>query len=203
MRRDKLSKQNIVLYCFGVIPVVWIALLTAPYIDGGLFEFVKGFGTAMGDPFHITLCEGTPKTILLMLAVYGFALAIYLSNDRNYRRREEHGSAKWGVPERVNKKYAEPEKTQNKILTQNVAIGFDGRKHRRNLNTLVIGGTGAGKTRFFAKPNIMNTNTSFVVLDPKGELLASTGNLLEQHGYDIRVLDMVNPERSHCYNPFV
>jgi len=203
VRRDKLSKQNIVLYCFGVIPVVWIALLTAPYIDGGLFEFVKGFGTAMGDPFHITLCEGTPKTILLMLAVYGFALAIYLSNDRNYRRREEHGSAKWGVPERVNKKYAEPEKTQNKILTQNVAIGFDGRKHRRNLNTLVIGGTGAGKTRFFAKPNIMNTNTSFVVLDPKGELLASTGNLLEQHGYDIRVLDLVNPERSHCYNPFV
>ena len=203
MRRDKLSKQNIILYCFGVIPVVWIALLTAPYIDGGLFEFVKGFGTAMGDPFHITLCEGTPKTILLMLAVYGFALAIYLSNDRNYRRREEHGSAKWGVPERVNKKYAEPEKTQNKILTQNVAIGFDGRKHRRNLNTLVIGGTGAGKTRFFAKPNIMNTNTSFVVLDPKGELLASTGSLLEQHGYDIRVLDLVNPERSHCYNPFV
>lgn len=203
MRRDKLSKQNIILYCFGVIPVIWIALLIAPYIDGGLFEFVKGFGTAMGDPFHITWCEGTPKTILLMLAVYGFALAIYLSNDRNYRRREEHGSAKWGVPERVNKKYAEPEKTQNKILTQNVAIGFDGRKHRRNLNTLVIGGTGAGKTRFFAKPNIMNTNTSFVVLDPKGELLASTGNLLEQHGYDIRVLDLVNPERSHCYNPFV
>ena len=203
MRRDKLSKQNIILYCFGVIPVIWIALITAPYIDGGLFEFVKGFGTAMGDPFHITLCEGTPKTILLMLAVYGFALAIYLSNDRNYRRREEHGSAKWGVPERVNKKYAEPEKTQNKILTQNVAIGFDGRKHRRNLNTLVIGGTGAGKTRFFAKPNIMNTNTSFVVLDPKGELLASTGNLLEQQGYDIRVLDLVNPERSHCYNPFV
>ena len=107
------------------------------------------------------------------------------------------------MPERVNKKYAEPVKTENKILTQNVSIGFDGRKHRRNLNTLVIGGTGAGKTRFFAKPNIMNTNTSYVVLDPKGELLASTGKLLEQNGYDIRVLDLVNPERSHCYNPFV
>ena len=203
MRRDKLSKQNIILYCFGVIPVIWIALLTAPYIDGGLIEFVKGFGVAMGSPFRITLCEGTPKTILLMLAVYGFVLLIYLANDRNYRRREEHGSAKWGVPERVNKKYAEPVKTENKILTQNVCIGFDGRKHRRNLNTLVIGGTGAGKTRFFAKPNIMNTNTSYVVLDPKGELLASTGKLLEQNGYDIRVLDLVNPERSHCYNPFV
>lgn len=203
MRRDKLSKQNIILYCFGVIPVIWIALLTAPYVDGGLIEFVKGFGTAMGNPFRITLCEETPKTILLMLTVYGFALLIYLANDRNYRRREEHGSAKWGVPERVNKKYAEPVKTENKILTQNVSIGFDGRKHRRNLNTLVIGGTGAGKTRFFAKPNIMNTNTSYVVLDPKGELLASTGKLLEQNGYDIRVLDLVNPERSHCYNPFV
>jgi type IV secretion system protein VirD4 len=94
-------------------------------------------------------------------------IAIYLSNDRNYRRREEHGSAKWGSPSSVNKKYADKEKTDNKLLTQNVAIGLDGRKHRRNLNVLVCGGSGSGKTRFFAKPNIMNANTSFVVLDQK------------------------------------
>ena len=130
-------------------------------------------------------------------------LGIYLSSERNYRRREEHGSAKWGMPERINRKYADTPKTENKILTQNVSIGLDGRKHRRNLNTLVCGGSGSGKTRFFAKPNIMNCNTSYCVLDPKGELLASTGALLEEHGYEIRVLDLVNMDRSHCYNPFV
>lgn len=107
------------------------------------------------------------------------------------------------MPERINRKYADTPKTENKILTQNVSIGLDGRKHRRNLNTLVCGGSGSGKTRFFAKPNIMNCNTSYCVLDPKGELLASTGALLEEHGYEIRVLDLVNMDRSHCYNPFV
>ncbi len=203
VRHDKLSKQNIILYCFGVIPVVWIALLIAPYIDGGIFEFVKGFGEAMSDPFHITLCSSTPKAVLLLLVIYGFAVGIYLSTDRNYRRREEHGSAKWGRPESINRKYADTPKTENKILTQNVSIGLDGRKHRRNLNTLVCGGSGSGKTRFFAKPNIMNCNTSYCVLDPKGELLASTGALLEKQGYEIRVLDLVNMDRSHCYNPFV
>ena len=203
VRHDKLSKQNVILYCFGVIPVVWIALLIAPYIDGGIFEFVKGFGEAMSDPFHITLCSSTPKAVLLLLVIYGFAVGIYLSTDRNYRRREEHGSAKWGRPESINRKYADTPKTENKILTQNVSIGLDGRKHRRNLNTLVCGGSGSGKTRFFAKPNIMNCNTSYCILDPKGELLASTGALLEKQGYEIRVLDLVNMDRSHCYNPFV
>ena len=203
VRHDKLSKQNVILYCFGVIPVVWIALLIAPYIDGGIFEFVKGFGEAMSDPFHITLCSSTPKAVLLLLVIYGFAVGIYLSTDRNYRRREEHGSAKWGRPESINRKYADTPNTENKILTRNVSIGLDGRKHRRNLNTLVCGGSGSGKTRFFAKPNIMNCNTSYCILDPKGELLASTGALLEKQGYEIRVLDLVNMDRSHCYNPFV
>ena len=134
--------------------------------------------------------------------LHSVEVSIYI--DRNYRRREEHGSAKWGVPGQVNSKYADRNRTENKILTQNVAIGLDGRKHRRNLNTLVVGGSGAGKTRFFAKPNIMNANTSFVVLDPKGELLASTGTMLSRDkGYEVKVLDLINMEKSHCYNPFV
>ena len=135
--------------------------------------------------------------------VYGIAIGVYLSTEHNYRRREEHGSAKWGTAGSVNKKYANKDKTQNKLLTQNVAIGLDGRKHRRNLNVLVCGGSGAGKTRFYAKPNIMNANTSFVVLDPKGELLRDTGHLLEEKGYEIKVLDLIDMEKSHCYNPFV
>ena len=203
MRRDKLSKQNIILYLIGVIPVVWIALLIAPAMKDGIVGLVTNFGAVMENPFHIELCKDSLKTVLVLLLCYGIGIGVYLSNDRNYRKREEHGSAKWGVSSHVNSKYASPNRTENKILTQNVAIGLDGRKHRRNLNVLVCGGSGAGKTRFYAKPNIMNANTSFVVLDPKGELLRDTGNLLTEKGYDVKVLDLINMGKSHCYNPFV
>lgn len=203
MRQDKFSRQNIILYCCGTVPVTWLGILIAPSMENGLKGLIENFGTVMESPLKITLCEGSLKTVLILLLVYGFAIAIYLSTDRNYRRREEHGSAKWGVPGQVNKKYADKDKTANKLLTQNVAIGLDGRKHRRNLNTIVVGGSGAGKTRFFAKLNIMNSNCSYCILDPKGEILRDTGGLLQQKGYDIKVIDLINMEKSHCYNPFV
>ena len=203
MRHDKFSKQNILLYCLGTIPVIWLALLIAPFMEDGLPGLIQNFGAAMIRPFHITLCEDSSKTVLVLLLCYGIAIGIYLSTQRNYRRREEHGSAQWGSPVQVNRKYADKVPTRNKILTQNVSVGLDGRKHRRNLNTLVCGGSGAGKTRFFAKPNLCQANSSYVVLDPKGELLRDTGNLLSGKGYDIKVLDLINMEKSHCYNPFV
>ena len=155
MRQDKLSKQNVILYLCGIIPVVWLGLLIAPCLKDGLPGLVQQFGSVMQNPFQIQLCEDSVKTVLTLLLVYG------------------------------------------------IAIGLDGRKHRRNLNVLVCGGSGAGKTRFYAKPNIMNANTSFVVLDPKGELLRDTGHLLEEKGYEIKVLDLIDMEKSHCYNPFV
>ena len=203
MRQDKFSKAHLTLYACGVIPVVWLALLLAPYVGGGLLGLVRYGRAVLNDPLHIVLCGDSLKTVLVFLLCYGLGIGIYLSTDRNYRRREEHGSAKWGTAQAVRKKYADRKVTENKILTQNVAIGLDGRKHRRNLNILVCGGSGAGKTRFFAKPNIMNANTSFVCLDPKGELLRDTGNLLKAKGYDIKVIDLINMEKSYCYNPFV
>ena len=203
MRQDKFSRQNILLYCLGTIPVTWLALLIAPYMEGGLAGLIRNFGPAMENPFHVVLCADSGRVVAVLLLCYALAIGIYLSTQRNYRRREEHGSAKWGWAAQVNRKYADAHSTENKILTQNVAIGLDGRKHRRNLNTLVCGGSGAGKTRFFAKPNLCQANSSYVVLDPKGELLVSTGKLLEAKGYSIRVLDLINMDRSHCYNPFV
>lgn len=203
MRHDKFSRQNVLLYCLGTIPVVWLALRIAPFMEEGLPGLIQNFGAAMSRPFHITLCEDSLKTVLVLLLCYGLAIGIYLSTQRNYRRREEHGSAQWGSPAQVNRKYADRVPAQNKILTQNVSVGLDGRRHRRNLNTLVCGGSGAGKTRFFAKPNLCQANSSYVVLDPKGELLRDTGNLLSAKGYDIKVLDLINMEKSHCYNPFV
>ena len=144
------------------------------------------------------------KIMIIVLCLASLCSAAYFSQSgKNYRRGEEHGSAKWGKAKVVNKKYADKESVNNKMLTKTVGIGLDGKKHRRNLNVLVCGGSGAGKTRFYCKPNIMQANTSFVVLDPKGELLASTGNLLQKKGYEVRVLDLINMEKSHCYNPFV
>ena len=203
MRQDKFSRQNILLYCLGTIPVTWLALLIAPYMEDGLAGLIWNFGPAMENPFHVVLCADSGRVVAVLLLCYALAIGVYLSTQRNYRRREEHGSAKWGWAAQVNRKYADAHSTENKILTQNVAIGLDGRKHRRNLNTLVCGGSGAGKTRFFDKPNLCQANSSYVVLDPKGELLVSTGKLLEAKGYSIRVLDLINMDRSHCYNPFV
>lgn len=203
VRRDKFSKQNIILYCCGCIFVIWLALLIAPCMKNGIVGLVENFGAVMENPFRIQLCEDSFRTVLILLLIYGVAIAVYLSTDRNYRRREEHGSAKWGTPSQVNRKYANPVKTENKLLTQNVALGLDGRKHRRNLNVLVCGGSGSGKTRFYAKPNIMNANTSFVILDPKGELLRDTGGLLRKKGYEVKVIDLIDMSKSHCYNPFV
>ena len=202
MRQDKLSRTNIILYLCGIIPVVWLALLIAPYLSEGLPGLIANFGSVMNAPFNIQLCEDSPRAVLILLLAYGVGLGIYISNDRNYRRREEHGSARWGIAHVVNRKYADKNWAHNKILTQNVSIGMDGRKHRRNLNVLVCGGSGAGKTRFYAKPNLMNADCSYVVLDPKGEMLRDCGEHLSKT-HDVKVIDLINMEKSHCYNPFV
>ena len=199
----KRENNSLVLCLFGILPVVWLGLLIAPAAHGGLPEILARFPAAMNDPLHIELCGDSVKTVLVLLCVYGLSIGVFLSSRRNYRRGEEHGSAKWGNARAVNKKYRAIKPEDNKIFTQNVRVGLDGRKHRRNLNTVVVGGSGAGKTRFYAKPNLCQANTSFVVLDPKGELLRDTGYLLKQKGYEVRVLDLLNMEKSHCYNPFV
>jgi type IV secretion system protein VirD4 len=202
MRHDETARSNLILFAVFLIPVVWAALLTAPSLSGGLPEILANLTKAMDNPFRIQWVNDTPKCILLFIAAYGMGIGIYQSTRRNYRRREEHGSARWGGAAAVNKKYRDKDPQKNKILTQNVRIGLDGRKHRRNLNVMVVGGSGSGKTRFYAKPNVMQANTSFVVLDPKGEILRDTGNLLKANGYEIKVLDLINMHLSHCYNPF-
>ena len=202
MKQD--DKQSaVILSVIGILPVVWLALLIAPSVKGGLPEILPKLMTVFNNPFQIELCEDSLKTVLVLLLCYGFGIGIYFSTRRNYRRREEHGSAKWGDALAVNKKYCETPKSENKLMTQNVSIGLNAKKHRRNLNTLVCGGSGAGKTRFYCKPNLMQCNSSFVILDPKGEIVRDVGKLLEAKGYEIKVLDLISMEKSHCYNPFV
>ena len=201
MKKDNHTEEIIFLGIL-IIPVIWIALLIAPFIHKGLFNAMDDISNAFDNPFSITWCSDSLRTVAIFLLFYLLGVGIYLSSLRNYRKKEEYGSAKWGNTKQVNKKYADPKYFENKLLSQNVRIGLDGKKHRRNLNTIVIGGSGAGKTRFYGKPNIMQCNTSFVTLDPKGEILRDTGYLLEKEGYVIKVMVLINMNKSHCYNPF-
>ena len=201
--RDNDKKTTIILSIIGIIPVVWLGLKIAPYVKGGLPEIVSGLMSSFNSPFSIELCEDSVKAVLVLLLAYGMAIGILLTTRKNYRRREEHGSAKWGEASKINRRYHQRPENNNKLMTQNVCVGVNAKKHRRNLNTLVCGGSGAGKTRFYCKPNLMQANTSFVILDPKGEIIRDTGALLEAKGYEIRVLDLINMDKSHCYNPFV
>ena len=171
-------------------------------MDKGLINAIPYLSEALNHPFSIHWCDASLKTIGIFLIVYALAIGMYLSSAKNYRRTEEYGSAKWANPNTVCKKYANKDYFTNKVFSQNVRMGLDGKKHRRNLNTVVIGGSGAGKTRFYAKPNIMQCNTSFVVLDPKGEIIRSVGHLLEDNGYVIKVIDLIDMSKSLGYNPF-
>ena len=185
-----------------IIPVIWFAILIAPYSSGGLIYSLPYISEAINHPFSFSWCDNTPRMILIFTLIYAIGVMVYLSTMKNYRRTVEYGSAKWANALNVNRKYASKNYLENKLLSQNVRIGLNGKIHRRNLNTIVIGGSGAGKTRFYCKPNIMQCNTSFVVLDPKGEILRSEGYMLEKEGYVIKVIDLINMPKSHGYNPF-
>ena len=182
---------------------MWAALLIAPYWHRSVFVMITHFDEIFADPVHIQWTDHSLQAVFLCLLVYAMGIGVWLSTRKNYRRGEEHGSAKWGDAAVVNRKYRQRPDNMNKILTQHVKIGFDAHKHRRNLNVLVIGGSGAGKTRFYVKPNVMQANCSMVILDPKGEILRDTGYMLMKKGYKVRVLDLIEMSRSHCYNPFV
>ncbi len=209
--QDKDRTEITVLGIIGALAVLWLALLIAPYVSGGLPGIIPNLPEVMNHPFHIVYCESTLKTVLILEILYGIVIGIYASNNFKFRRGEEHGSAQWGSAKALNRKYSQSPAENNKILTQNVRIGYDGRKHLRNLNTLVVGGSGAGKTRYVVKPNILqveiggsgSAGASMVVLDPKGESLRATGSFLLKAGYDLKILDLISMQKSHCYNPFV
>ena len=196
------NKEEFIFLGLLIIPITWLAILIAPYMDQGLIYALPHFSEALNHPFHLQWSAYTFKAITIFMIAYLLGIGIYISSPKNYRRQEEYGSARWANPNFVCKKYVNKEYSSNKIFSQNVRMGLDGKKHRRNLNTIVIGGSGAGKTRFYAKPNILQCNTSFVVLDPKGEIIRSVGHLLEAKDYVIKVIDLIDMSKSLGYNPF-
>ena len=193
------KSNDTLFYLIGIIPAVWLALLLAQSLGGGLPELLWNLTSALEQPTNIVWTDKSLPAILICLAAYGMAVLLYRTNQGRTRDGEEHGSAAWATPASVNAQFAQKDSIP---LTQHVRLGLDTHKHRRSLNVLVIGGSGAAKTRSFVLPNILTANTNYVITDPKSEVLLATGGYLKEQGYDVRVLNLVNLEQSDGYNPF-
>ena len=198
-----MKKIHPIVWAILCLPVVYFAMVTASvYIPGeNIFALLERISTIVRRPDLLRWTAYTSRFLLVFLLLYGGGVLLYYADHENRRPGEEYGSAKWGNARELNKQYADPN-GKNVILTKHVSIGLDGYKHQRNLNILVVGGSGSGKTRFFCKPGIMSVNCSYLIVDPKGEMLRSTGYLLKEEGYDVKVFDLIHPRQSDGYNPF-
>lgn len=199
------GKQNPWWVWLLPLPIVWWAavLVAGHWIPGmDLAGLLGAMTAALSEPLALRWSSQAPRFLLLFTLAYGFTAAVIASDRKNTRYGEEHGSAKWGNAREMARRYQDRPSQNNILLTQHFRMGLDGRKHRRNLNVLVVGGSGAGKSRFYAIPNAMQANCSMVLTDPKGEILRKIGGLLQQKGYEVRVFDLINPDSSFCYNPF-
>lgn len=198
-----MKKIHPIVWAILCLPVVYFAMVTASvYIPGeNIFALLERISTIVRRPDLLRWTAYTSRFLLVFLLLYGGGVLLYYADHENRRPGEEYGSAKWGNARELNKRYADRD-GKNVILTKRVSIGLDGYKHQRNLNILVVGGSGSGKTRFFCKPGIMSVNCSYLIVDPKGEMLRSTGYLLKDEGYDIKVFDLIHPRQSDGYNPF-
>ena len=205
MRNQKKSFRNAApVWAAFVIPVVWLAVLMASCYEPGMtiFTLMDAFSAATKNPFSLHWTPYTMKFIGIFLLLYGGAILFYYTGQKNTRPGEEHGSASWGSVRELDKKYRDKDAGKNVILTQHLQMSMNGKLHRRNLLQIIVGGSGSGKTRFLAKPNLMLANASFIVTDPKGEMLRAVGNLFLEEGYVLRVFDLIDPSKSDCYNPF-
>ena len=205
MRNQKKSFRSAApVWAAFTLPIVWLAVLMASCYEPGMtiFTLMDAFSAATKNPFSLHWTAYTPKFIGIFLLLYGGAILFYYTGQKNTRPGEEHGSASWGSVRELDKKYRDKDAGKNVILTQHLQMSMNGKLHRRNLLQIIVGGSGSGKTRFLAKPNLMLANASFICTDPKGEMLRAVGNLFLEEGYVLRVFDLIDPSKSDCYNPF-
>lgn len=207
MKRDS-NGSAVLLWAALAVFVVWLALLGGGCCgeNVGLFEWLNNFSAALETPFSIHITPYTKKFVLIALAFYGFAVAWYYSEKGNRRPGEEHGSAYWGRPKEVCAHFRTKKNDRYLLISKHIRISMNVRalppQHQVNANILVIGGSGAGKTRFFIKPNLMQAECSYIVCDPKGETYRAVGGLLEKMGYEVTIFNLIDMKQSDCYNPF-
>ena len=187
------------------LPVVWwAALAVACRWQPGMkiTALLDALNSALAEPFALAWSRDSPRFLLVFTVIYAVAVIVAVTDQKNTRPGAEHGSAAWGDVFRLNKFYMDRHGS-NLLLTQHFHIGIDGYKHKHNTNILIVGGSGAGKTRTYGVPNVLECACSMIITDPKAEILRKTGNLLKQKGYEVIVFDLINPAASFCYNPFV
>ena len=203
-RKKKSFRSAAPVWAAFTLPIVWLAVLMASCYEPGMtiFTLMDAFSAATKNPFSLHWTPYTMKFIGIFLLLYGGAILFYYTGQKNTRPGEEHGSASWGNVRELDKKYRDKDAGKNVILTQHLQMSMNGKMHRRNLLQIIVSGSGSGKTRFLAKPNLMLANASFIVTDPKGEMLRAIGNLFLEEGYVLRVFDLIDPSKSDCYNPF-
>lgn len=201
--KARTRKQRALPFLIGLLPVIWAGFAIAPYWEGGLFAILEGFSAAMEHPFDIKVCDYTLHAVLACCGIYALVVLYIYSSRLNTRYGEEHGSAKWGDPGAVCKRLRDRNFGENRLFTQHVRIGYNFFWHQRNINSCVIGGSGAKKTRGYVMPNVLQNNCTNIILDPMGEILMGCGRLLEEEGTEVRVLDLIEMEKSHHYNPFI
>ena len=201
----------------------WVWLLPLPFVwwasaglalrwdaAAGLAGMLAAVNDLLARPFPVYYTPQTPRFLLLGTALYAGIALVLAADHKNTRPGEEHGSARWGNVFALNRKYAD-RAGPNLLLTRHFRIGVDGYKHKHNTNILVVGGSGAGKTRTYAVPNVLEAaragpagkGCSLVITDPKAEILRKTGRYLLRQGYEVRVFDLIDSSASFCYNPFV
>lgn len=192
------------LWVILFIPVLWlaVALAQARSEAGNLAQMLEILSGLASAPFSVHWTENAPKLVLIVSILYPMCVIYYLTEQADLRPGAEYGTARWGNAKSLNRKYQDRRHLRsNYLFTQNVRMGMDSHKHRHNLNVMVIGGSGAGKTRFYVKPNLMQSICSYIVLDPKGEILRDLGGMFEAQGVAVTVIDLVH-FKGH-YNPLV
>ena len=200
----KLKRNYPWWFCLLLLPLVWwaaVAMAAHWQPGGGLDSILAAMNAALAAPLALRWTEHSARFLLLFTLTYAVAAVVLVSDKCNTRPGAEHGSACWGDVSALNRKYRDKHGT-NLLLTKHFQIGVDGYKHKHNTNVLVIGGSGAGKTRTYAVPNVLQAGCSMVITDPKAEILRKTGAFLLAQGYEVRVFDLIDPSASFCYNPF-
>lgn len=204
IRPNRSFRDDAPVWAVFSIVILWLGALAATAYETGmnLFVFMEYFTAAMNTPLSIQWKAHTPKFLFWSMAIYLCAIGFYYSSRQNRRPGEEHGSAHWGNVRQLDRKYRDKDPTRNVILTQHLKMSLNARQHLRNLLQIIVGGSGAGKSRNIVLPNLLEVNASYICTDPKGELLRSVGGLLLKMGYVLRVFDLIEPSHSDHYNPF-
>lgn len=198
------KKPNIIMIVIGAIASAFLGYLVAgAWREGIEFnEFLERFSIVCSYPLHDYYNEFTFRMIGYALLVYAVIVVMYYTSQRNFMPGKEYGTSKLADIKQVNRFLADKDENRNRILSQNVRMSLDTRHTKLNNNVLIIGGSGAGKTFYEVKPNLMQLNTSFILTDPKGELLRSEGEMLKNNGYNVKVINLLEMGKSDCYNPF-